>query len=83
MHLLSLLNHTDLTGVRDHVLTKKDYLASQVGNPEGEGKRTSSQPFLKLETNPASEQKVLRSSGMGARGREDHDRTGERGFKGL
>ncbi|KAL9610511.1 MAG: hypothetical protein Q9167_004796 [Letrouitia subvulpina] len=27
-----------LTGVRDHVLTKKDYLASQVGNPEGEGK---------------------------------------------
>ncbi|KAI4210099.1 MAG: hypothetical protein LQ351_007001 [Letrouitia transgressa] len=27
-----------LIGVRDHVLTKKDYLASQVGNPEGEGK---------------------------------------------
>ncbi|KAL9042465.1 MAG: hypothetical protein Q9214_003770 [Letrouitia sp. 1 TL-2023] len=31
-------DHTDLIGVRDHVLTKKDYLASQVGNPEGEGK---------------------------------------------
>lgn len=39
MHL-SLLKYADLTGVRDYVLTKKDYLMTQVGNPEGSGKRT-------------------------------------------
>jgi len=27
-----------LSGVRDYVLNKKDYLMSQVGNPEGPGK---------------------------------------------
>jgi fructose-bisphosphate aldolase class II len=27
-----------LTGIRDYVLTKKDYLASQVGNPDGDDK---------------------------------------------
>lgn len=37
----SLLSHADLTGIRDYVLTKKDYLMTQVGNPEGPGKRTS------------------------------------------
>jgi len=27
-----------LTGIRDYVLNKKDFIASQVGNPEGEDK---------------------------------------------
>ena len=27
-----------LTGIRDYILTKKDYLSSQVGNPDGEDK---------------------------------------------
>jgi fructose-bisphosphate aldolase class II len=27
-----------LTGIRDYVLTKKDYLATQVGNPDGDDK---------------------------------------------
>ena len=27
-----------LTGVRDYVLNKKDYLANQVGNPDGDDK---------------------------------------------
>jgi len=27
-----------LSGVRDYVLNKKDYLMSQVGNPDGPGK---------------------------------------------
>ena len=61
MHLSVLLSHVDLTGVRDHVLSKKEYLATQVGNPEGEGKRTSYQPLQSLTANSASEQKVLRS----------------------
>ena len=32
------LQYAYLTGVRDYVLTKKDYIASQVGNPDGEDK---------------------------------------------
>ena len=34
----------DLTGIRDYVLTKKDYLATQVGNPDGEDKRMFNEP---------------------------------------
>lgn len=33
------LTSPDLTGIRDYVLDKKDYLMSQVGNPKGEGER--------------------------------------------
>lgn len=40
MHL-RLLSDTDLTGIRDYILNKKDYLMTQVGNPDGPGKRTS------------------------------------------
>ncbi|KAK9473874.1 uncharacterized protein V1510DRAFT_412940 [Dipodascopsis tothii] len=32
------LQYAYLTGIRDYVLNKKDYLMSQVGNPEGEDK---------------------------------------------
>lgn len=32
------LQYAYLTGIRDYVLNKKDYLAKQVGNPEGEDK---------------------------------------------
>lgn len=32
------LQYAYLTGIRDYVLKKKDYLMSQVGNPEGEDK---------------------------------------------
>jgi fructose-bisphosphate aldolase class II len=45
MYLLPLLTFADLTGIRDYVLSKKDYLATQVGNPEGANKRTLYQPF--------------------------------------
>lgn len=57
MHLSRLLSHIDLTGVRDHVLSKKDYLATQVGNPEGEGKRTSYQSFQSLTLIPPANKK--------------------------
>ena len=30
--------YKDATGIRDYVLKKKDYIMSQVGNPEGEDK---------------------------------------------
>lgn len=33
------LQWANLVGVRNYILNKKDYLASQVGNPEGEDKR--------------------------------------------
>lgn len=32
------LQYAYLTGIRDYVLNKKDYIASQVGNPDGEDK---------------------------------------------
>jgi len=32
------LQYAYLTGIRDYVLTKKDYISSQVGNPDGEDK---------------------------------------------
>ncbi|TID24843.1 fructose-bisphosphate aldolase 1 [Venturia nashicola] len=32
------LQYAYLTGIRDYVLSKKEYLMSQVGNPDGEGK---------------------------------------------
>jgi len=32
------LQWTYLTGIRDYILNKKDYLMKQVGNPEGEDK---------------------------------------------
>ena len=32
------LQYAYLTGIRDYVLNKKDYIMSQVGNPEGEDK---------------------------------------------
>ncbi|KAH3899872.1 probable Fructose-bisphosphate aldolase [Saccharomycodes ludwigii] len=32
------LQYAYLTGIRDYILTKKDYLSSTVGNPEGAGK---------------------------------------------
>ena len=32
------LQYAYLTGIRDYVLNKKDYLMKQVGNPEGEDK---------------------------------------------
>ena len=42
---LCVLSDTDLSGIRDYILNKKDYLMTQVGNPEGPGKRTSHLPF--------------------------------------
>ena len=45
MHL-HLLSDADLSGIRDYILNKKDYLMTQVGNPEGPGKRMSHLSFL-------------------------------------
>ena len=65
-----------VTGIRDYVLNKKDYLMKQVGNPDGDDKPnkvsfTSSLDTLML--TPGLE--ILRSSGLGKRGREDDDKT--------
>jgi fructose-bisphosphate aldolase class II len=35
---LLLTGASYLTGIRDYVLNKKDYLTTQVGNPDGEDK---------------------------------------------
>ena len=53
-----------LSGVRDYVLNKKDYLMTQVGNPDGEDKPVSDQVRSACEvyTNTRLEQKVLRPS---------------------
>jgi fructose-bisphosphate aldolase class II len=32
------LQYAYLTGIRDYVLKKKDYIMTQVGNPDGEDK---------------------------------------------
>ena len=32
------LQYAYLTGIRDYVLNKKDYILKQVGNPDGEDK---------------------------------------------
>lgn len=32
------LQYAYLTGIRDYVLTKKDYISQQVGNPDGDDK---------------------------------------------
>ena len=38
MNLDTDLQYAYLTGIRDYVLNKKDYLLKQVGNPDGEDK---------------------------------------------
>jgi fructose-bisphosphate aldolase class II len=63
-----------LSGVRDYVLNKKDYLMTQVGNPDGEDKPVSDRVPTACETytNPRLEQEVLRPPCLGTRGREDY-----------
>ena len=39
------LQYAYLTGIRDYMLNKKDYVMSQVGNPEGEDKPTNKKYF--------------------------------------
>ena len=49
MNLDTDLQYAYLAGIRDYVLQKKDYLLTQVGNPEGKdkpNKKYVSSPFL-------------------------------------
>jgi len=46
------LQYAYLTGIRDYVLNKKDYIMSQVGNPDGEDKPNKKyfDPSMSLQT---------------------------------
>ena len=50
MNLDTDLQYAYLAGIRDYVLQKKDYLLTQVGNPEGKDKPNKKYvfPFLDL-----------------------------------
>ena len=80
------LQYAYLTGIRDYVLNKKDYIMKQVGNPDGEDKPNKVSLTSYLDTLmliPRAPLEVFRSEGLGERGRENHGQACRGGSPGL
>lgn len=72
------LQYAYTEGIRDYMVGKKDYLSSQVGNPDGADKPNKKVSFaffsqlIHIDAN-SSRQIVLRPENLGERRREDHE----------
>ena len=77
------MQYAFLQGIRDYMLAKKDYVSSQVGNPDGDDKPNKKCVLCLLLSFPADDPlpppQVLRPPRVGARGREDDERARARG----
>lgn len=70
------LQYAYLAGIRDYVLNKKDYIMTQVGNPDGDDKPNKVSLILySYKLILISRAEVFRSSSLGQRRREDHVET--------